>query len=83
MALVDSLRRLLSETQRWSVSTLHRFGPRLTDFAIPDGHTMTVLLEGFREKPEVELRLGGTSIPPLSCVRLSHEPGQRSWQAVF
>lgn len=83
MLLVDTLTRLISETRRWSPNPLLRFGPRLTDFAIPDGHIMTVLLEGFREKPEVALRLGGISIPPLSCVRLSHEPGQRSWQAVF
>ncbi len=83
MLLVDTLTRLISETRRWSPNPLLRFGPRLTDFAIPDGHIMTVQLEGFREKPEVALRLGGISIPPLSCVRLSHEPGQRSWQAVF
>lgn len=83
MPLVDSLRRLSSGTQRWSVSALLGFGPRLTDFAIPDGHTMTVLLEGFKEPPEVSLLVGETSIQPASCVSLSSEPGRRSWQAVF
>lgn len=83
MSLVDFTRRLLSQTRRWSVSALFRFGPRLADFAIPDGRTMTVLLEGFSEPPKVSLLFGETSIHPMSCVSLSNEPGHRSWQAVF
>lgn len=82
MPIVTSLKHRAFTIRRWSLNRLIRFGPRMTECAIPDGCTMTVLLEGFGAEPQVSLRIGQTSIPPLSCTLLRDEPSSM-WQAVF
>lgn len=83
MPIVTSLKHHAFTIRRWSLNRLIRFGPRMTECAIPDGCTMTVLLEGFRAEPQVSLRIGQTSIPPLRCTQLRDEPSSSTWQAVF
>lgn len=62
---------------------LLRFGPRLTNWAIPDGRTLTVAVTDFRHEPQLRLHYGARQIEPTRVSRLSDDPGTGNWQLVF